>query len=75
MTVVSYNPIEIKDGHNVVECVIVSDTTPDTLPTTGANVKGMKDDDTFAPMSLLYITGDVENKIYLADEDGEFVAQ
>lgn len=63
------------DGKQIVQAIILSDTTPAPLPTTGENVDGMNADQVFAPFSLLYVVGDVENKVYVADESGNFVAQ
>lgn len=76
MKIVSYHNTGAKrDGKNVIEAVVVADTTPATLPTTGANVEGMSPDDVFAPMSVLYVVADVEAKVYIANESGVFVAQ
>lgn len=63
------------DGHRTVRAFIVSDTTPETIPTSGAGVRGLMDTDVFAPFSILYVTADVEKKLYVADESGRFVAQ
>lgn len=58
-----------------VQAFIVSDTVPETLPTNGASVIGLAETDTFAPFSILYVVGEAENKLYIANENGEFVAQ
>lgn len=58
-------------GARVMSVTLLSDTVPDTLPTTGEGIEGLLASDTFAPMSMLYIanTGDV----YTANESGAFV--
>lgn len=68
---VSFNP----DGTQNVRATIVSDDTPSTLPLTGENVDGMTAKQRFAPMSVLYVVADVEPKLYMANESGEFIAQ
>lgn len=59
-----------KNGARVMDVILLSDTVPDTLPTTGEGIEGLFPSDTFAPLSLLYIsnTGDV----YTANESGQF---
>lgn len=64
-----------KDGHDIVKALIVSNTAPTVLPTTGANVDGMDENQRFAPMSVIYVVGDAANKVYMANESGVFVAQ
>lgn len=66
---------ESLEGIRTVRAFIVSSDTPDALPTTGENVTGLSSTDRFAPFSILYVTADVENKIYVADETGTFIAQ
>lgn len=63
------------DGHRIVRAFIISDDAPVTLPTSGKDVGRMKEDDEFAPFSVLYVVGDAEKKLYIANESGEFVAQ
>lgn len=63
------------DGKEIVEAVILADTTPEPLPTSGLGVDGMTDDQVFAPFSLLYVVADETNKVYIANEAGAFVAQ
>lgn len=77
MIAVSYIPKgrRASDGKQIVEAVIVSDDTPAALPTTGDGITGMSPDDCFAPMSVLYVTGDVATKVYITNESGIFVAQ
>ena len=59
----------------LVEAVIVADTPPNPLPTTGENVGGLSSSDRFAPFSMIYVVGDAEHKLYIANESGEFVSQ
>ena len=66
---------ESLEGIRTVRAFIVSSETPDALPTTGENVTGLSSTDRFAPFSILYVTADVENKIYVTDETGTFIAQ
>lgn len=73
------SPVEVvsigPQGNRIVRVIIAADTLPATLPTTGANVEGLSATDTFAPMSMLYVVNSSPNKVYLADESGQFVAQ
>lgn len=66
---------ESLEGIRTVRAFIVSSDTPDALPTTGENVTGLSSTDRFAPFSILYVIADVENKVYVADETGTFIAQ
>lgn len=76
MKAVSVSPVAHRsDGKRVVEAVIVADTTPATLPVTGEHVEGLSANDVFAPMSILYVVANVDNKIYIANESGQFVVQ
>ena len=77
MIAVSYIPKgrRASDGKQIVETVVVSDDTPEILPVTGEGITGMSIDDCFAPMSILYVTADVEHKVYIANESGIFIAQ
>ena len=63
------------EGKEVIRAFIVADKTPATLPETGENVKGMNAEQVFAPFSILYVTADVDTKVYITDEHGVFVAQ
>ena len=63
------------DGMEIVQAMLVSDTTPDTLPTTGADVVGMNEHQIFAPLSMLYIIADTDPKIYITNESGVFTPQ
>lgn len=56
-------------------CVLAADTAPSVLPADGTNVDGMANDETFAPLSMMYVVGEAEHKVYVADESGAFVAQ
>lgn len=62
-------------GTTSVWAMVVSDDTPAELPTTGENVEGMNADQTFAPFSVLYVVGEADQKVFLANEQGEFVPQ
>ena len=64
-----------KEG-TAYECLLVADTTPAALPTSGAQVDGMNAAHTFAPMSVLFVVDPAaEHKVYIANEAGQFVAQ
>ncbi len=75
MTAVSVEPVGYRNGKEMVQAVILSNTTPGTLPTNGANVAGMNASQIFAPFSLLFITGEAESKVYITNESGVFVPQ
>lgn len=64
-----------RDGKQLIQAFILSDTTPATLPTTGEYVTGMNTNDVFAPGSVLYVLADVTIKTYIANESGVFVGQ
>lgn len=64
-----------EDGKQIVQAVIIADETPAELPTTGDGIMGMSADDCFAPMSIIYVTDNVDTKVYIANESGVFVAQ
>lgn len=65
-----------KDQYRIVEVVIVADSTPATLPTTGADVDGLYESDRFAPFSVLYVVDPTAaHQVYIANESGAFVAQ
>lgn len=63
------------DGKRICAAVVVADTTPSPLPTTGKDVIGMTDEDCFEPMSVLFVVGNAEHKVYLANESGIFEPQ
>lgn len=63
------------DGLEIVQAMLVSDTAPDTLPTTGADVVGMNANQIFAPLSMLYIIADTDPKVYITNESGVFTPQ
>ena len=76
MKAVSVKPVGVDgNGRQVVDAFLVSDTTPNPLPTTGAGIVGLGENYVFAPFSMLYVVGAVTTKIYIADETGQFVAQ
>jgi hypothetical protein len=64
-----------EDGKQIIQAVIIADETPTELPITGDGIVGMSVDDCFAPMSIIYVTANVDTKIYIANESGVFVAQ
>lgn len=60
----------------VVSVVMVSSSTPSTLPTTGAGIEGLEDTDKFAPFSVLFVTDPAAtHQVYIANESGVFVGQ
>ncbi len=75
MYAVNVKVLQEIDEKRIVQAFIVSDTTPAELPTTGENVTGLLPTDVFAPLSIIYITGDVNDKVYVANESGTFIAQ
>lgn len=76
MRAISVQPKGMRaDGKTECEVLIVSNDTPNPLPTTGENVIGMSADQAFAPFSVLYVVADVATKVYIADEDGIFRPQ
>ena len=76
MICVSKEPFGHRGDKQAVNVLIVSDSTPDPLPTSGADVSGMNADEVFAPFSVLYVVStDAAHQIYIANESGEFVAQ
>ncbi len=77
MKAVSIEPVAIRssDQKQIVRVLLVASEEPATLPKTGEGIAGMNADQVFAPFSILYVTGDTENKVYITDESGVFVAQ
>lgn len=77
MKVVSIESVGIRasDRKEIVRTLIVASEEPATLPVDGTAVEGMSANQVFAPFSILYVTGDTENKVYITDESGVFVAQ
>ncbi len=76
MTAISLTPTRIlPDGRHEVRAVIISDSTPASLPTSGDGVAGMSANDVFAPFSVLFVTADVEPKVYITNERGMFIPQ
>jgi len=53
----------------------VASERPATLPESGADVAGMTDQQVFAPLSVLFVVGDSDEKVFVTDESGVFVAQ
>lgn len=65
-----------KTGKQLVEAMIIADTDPETLPTTGEVIIGMSESEIFAPFSLIYVLAeDTKHKIYIAGETGQFIGQ
>lgn len=75
MTAVSVEYVGEKNGKQVVRAVILSDSAPGVLPTTGENVIGMNQNQVFAPFSSLYVTGEADSKVYITNENGVFIPQ
>ena len=76
MTAVIVEPVGTRGNQQVVRAMITADVTPEPLPTNGADVIGMTADQVFAPMSTLYVVAqDAETKLFIANEQGVFVAQ
>lgn len=77
MKVVSIESVGIRasDRKEIVRTFIVASEEPATLPVDGTTVEGMNANQVFAPFSILFITDDTENKVYITDESGVFVPQ
>ena len=77
MKAVSVEPVARRtaDGKTVVRALIVTSETPETLPTTGQDIEGMNAEQVFAPFSILYVTADTDEKVYITNESGVFVPQ
>lgn len=75
MYAVNVKVLQETDEKRIVQAFIVSDTTPAELPTTGENVTGLLPTDVFAPFSIIYVTADVSDKVFIANESGVFIAQ
>lgn len=61
------------DGKQIVHAVIRSDDIPTELPTTGSGITGLSVDDCFAPLSILFADDGTVTKVYIADDNGNFV--
>lgn len=75
MYAVNVKVLQETNEKRTVQAFIVSDNTPDELPTTGKDVTGLLPTDVFAPFSIIYVTADVSDKVYVANESGMFIAQ
>ena len=76
MTAISVEPAGNRGGKQCVRATIVANTVPGTLPTNGANIVGMTEDQVFAPFSMLYVVAaNADPKLYIANEQGIFVGQ
>ena len=63
-----------KTSKQLVEAMIIADTEPENLPTTGKGIIGKSE--VFAPFSLIYVLAeDAKHKIYIAGETGQFIGQ
>lgn len=67
--------IRTSDNKDVVRAMLVANETPATLPMTGAGIEGMNANQVFAPFSILYVTADTDEKVFITNESGVFVAQ
>lgn len=72
MKAVSVEPVARRDGKTVVRALIVAS---ETLPTTGQGIERMSIEQVFAPFSILYVTADTDEKVYITNESGVFVPQ
>lgn len=63
------------DGMEIMQAIVLADEVPTPIPTTGENVTGMRANQCFAPFSLLYIAGEADSKVYVANETGVFIPQ
>ena len=70
--VLSYDP---RSNVRLVEALIVADSPPETLPITGEQVDGLTATDRFAPFSMIFVVGDTDHKLYIANESGVFIPQ
>lgn len=76
MIAIKVKPVGYRqDGNRVVEAYILSNDTPVALPTTGADITGMDENDVFAPGSVIYVLAAVSTKAYIANESGVFIGQ
>lgn len=67
---------DLKTSKQLVEAMIIADTEPENLPTTGKGIIGMSESEVFAPFSLIYVLAeDAKHKIYIAGETGQFIGQ
>ena len=75
MKAVSIIPVSQNGDKRVVRAVIVADSVPSPLPTTGEGIAGMNRNMLFAPMSCIYVVGEADKKVFIANESGVFIAQ
>ncbi|MBQ6403845.1 MAG: hypothetical protein IJI27_08065 [Oscillospiraceae bacterium] len=59
-------------GKRVMDVFLLSDDDPQTLPTTGEGIGGLREDDVFAPFSILFVLSGP--KTYIANESGVFTS-
>ena len=73
MILVEWAPFDFTpDGKQRIKALVISSTTPNPLPVDGTNVDKMKNDQIFAPGSVLYVTGNADINWYVANECGIF---
>lgn len=75
MKAISVVPVARNGQKEIVRAVLVADSIPTTLPTTGSGIDGMNADMVFAPFSVMYIVGKSDSKVYITNESGKFIAQ
>lgn len=62
------------DGTKAVRALLLADTLPQTLPTTGEGIPGMTADMTFLPASMIYTTDtNADKSVYIVNEAGQWV--
>lgn len=63
-------------GRRAVYAQIVADATPSALPTSGLEIENLGQDCAFWPLSYIFVTDPAaEHQLYVANEQGIFVAQ
>jgi len=65
--------INVANGKRYVRCSIYGDTTPSTMPTTGAGIEGLNGDDIIYADSYFYAID--TGKIYMLNGSGTWVEQ
>lgn len=75
MTAVSVEHVSYRGDKEAVQAVILSDNVPATLPTTGADIKGMNANQVFAPLMSAPVVGEADHKVFITNESGVFVPQ
>lgn len=75
MYAVNVKVLKETESGRMVRAFIVSNDALAELPTTGEDVTGLLPTDVFAPFSIIYVTADVNDKVYISNESGVFIAQ